>query len=86
MTLEAASLEGERAPVLVRFEAVFGRRFAARRDAPFRLELEGDVGGVGRLAALELRVSATTAVDDDGCSHPSLRAAWTEGDRDSGRR
>lgn len=55
--------EGGQGPVLARAEAVFGRELTARRDAPLRLELRGESGGVGELAAYELEITATRAVN-----------------------
>lgn len=50
--------------VLARAEVVFGRPFEARRDGPLGLSMQGDVGHLGGIAALELTVSAAAGVDD----------------------
>jgi hypothetical protein len=49
--------------LLVRAEAVMGRPFRDRQQGPLQLELHGDVGQTGELAALELTVRADEAVD-----------------------
>jgi len=49
--------------LLVRAEAVMGRRFDGRDDGPLSLELQGDEGRGGELAAFELTVTADRAVD-----------------------
>lgn len=55
--------EGGQGAVLARAEAVFGRELQQRRDAPMRLELRGEPGALGELAAYELEVKATRAVN-----------------------
>lgn len=49
--------------VLARVEVVFGRPFEARRDGPLGLSIQGDVGNVGGVAALELTVSASRQIE-----------------------
>jgi hypothetical protein len=54
-TVRVRSSEGG---VMARIEAVFARPFAASREGRLELELQGSVGRVGELAALELSVKA----------------------------
>lgn len=60
-TIEVTA-RGETA-VLARVEAVFGRPFARASDGPLRMEIQGEPGRLGELAALELTVSSREAID-----------------------
>jgi len=50
------------APVLARIESIFGRPFTSRDDGPLTARIEGSVGAVDELAALELMIEAKRAV------------------------
>ncbi len=50
--------------LLVRAEVVMGRRFVSRDQGPLRLELQGDVGRSGEVAALEVSITSERVVND----------------------
>jgi hypothetical protein len=58
----SASVDAGDAIVIARLEAVYGLPFESRTEGPFTVELNGDPGGLRRVAALELAITATEEV------------------------
>jgi len=58
----SASVDAGDAFVIARLEAVYGLPFESRSDGPFTMVLNGDPGGLRRVAALELAITATEEV------------------------